>query len=64
MSPVDVIRTEPDCDRAKMATELSGPLAIFPVEVILTSPWVCALMPMDAAPDTAIFPDEVMSTGP
>ena len=61
---MEVIRTDADCDRAKMPTELSGPAAMLPVEVIWTSPWVCTLMPIEAVPDTAMLPIELMVIGP
>ena len=65
MSPVvmiaDSCRTGTE---AKMATELSGPAVMLPEEVIVTSPWVCALMPMEAAPDTDTLPNELMVIGP
>ncbi len=47
-----------------MPTELSGPDAMLPVEVISTSPWVCTLIPIEAVPDTAMLPVELIVTGP
>ena len=47
-----------------MATELSGPDVMLPEEMMVTSPWVCALMPIEAVPDTDKLPNELIVIGP
>ena len=64
MSPVVMIVTLPVWDNAEMPTELLGPAVMLPAKEIETSPWVCALMPMEAAPDTDTLPDELIVIGP
>jgi hypothetical protein len=64
MSPVLIIVTLPAWDSAKMATELSGPDVMLPAEVMVTSPWVCALMPTEAVPNTDTLPNELIVMGP
>src|SRR4029079_16965893 len=64
MSPVEMMVTSPNWDRAEIATELSGPLAMSPEDEMRTSPRVWALMPMLPVPDTAMSPSDVMSMGP
>jgi hypothetical protein len=63
MSPVATIVTLPAWDRAEIACELSGPDVMLPAEVIVTSPVVCALMPMELAPSTDTLPNELIVIG-
>jgi hypothetical protein len=59
-----VMVMSPACDRAEMAFELSGPVVMSLVEVIVTSPEVCALMAVLPTPDTAMSPNALMVIGP